>query len=69
LDVRAQARHYPLETTDGLRLHEATAVTATLDGKKGVRLTVAQAASTGKSTAQQPRRPFAMIEASISQAA
>jgi 3-keto-disaccharide hydrolase len=36
-----QAKHYPLETTDGLRLHNVAAVPATLHGKKGLRLTLA----------------------------
>jgi hypothetical protein len=37
-DASAQARHYPLESTAGLRLVNATAEPATLDGKKGLRV-------------------------------
>ena len=36
----AQARHYPLESTTGLRLHNVTAEAATHEGKRGVRLTI-----------------------------
>ena len=35
----AQTRHYPLESTAGLRLVNATAEPATLDGKRGLRVT------------------------------
>ena len=38
-DALAQARHYPLESTAGLRLVNATAAPATLNGKKGLRVT------------------------------
>jgi hypothetical protein len=41
-DAAAQARHYPLESTAGLRLVRATAEPATLDGKKGLRVTMAK---------------------------
>jgi hypothetical protein len=37
----AQARHYALESVDGLRLHNVTAEPVTLQGKKAVRLTLA----------------------------
>lgn len=37
----AQAKQYPLESVDGLRLHNVTAEPATLQGKKGLRLTLA----------------------------
>lgn len=37
----AQARQYPLESVAGLRLHNVAAEPASLDGKKGVRLTIA----------------------------
>ena len=37
-----QARHYPLESADGLRLHNVAAETAVLQGKKGVRLTMSE---------------------------
>jgi hypothetical protein len=36
-----QVRRYALETTDGLRLHNATAESVTFKGKRGVRVTVA----------------------------
>jgi hypothetical protein len=42
----AQApRSYPLESATGLQLHNVTAEPATLDGKKGLRLALAPAAS------------------------
>jgi len=44
--ARAQApKGYPLESAAGLRLHNVTAEPATLDGKKGLRLTLAAGAS------------------------
>jgi hypothetical protein len=39
LNGSAQTRHYPLESTAGLRLVNATAEPATLDGKRGLRVT------------------------------
>lgn len=36
------AKHYALETLDGLRLHNVTADPATLDGKKGVRVNASE---------------------------
>jgi hypothetical protein len=36
----AQTKTLPLETADGLRLHNVSAQPATLDGKKGLRLTL-----------------------------
>jgi hypothetical protein len=44
----AQSKHYPLETTAGLRLHHATAQPITFQGKKGLRVT-RQAATTDRS--------------------
>jgi hypothetical protein len=38
----AQAKHYPLESVDGLRLHNVAAEPAVLQGKKGLRLTLAE---------------------------
>jgi hypothetical protein len=38
----AQARHYPLESPEGLRLHNVAAVAATLEGRKGLRLTMSE---------------------------
>jgi hypothetical protein len=40
----AQARNYPLESTNGLRLHNVTAESVTLDGKKGLRIQISEAA-------------------------
>jgi len=40
----AQARHLPLESPDGLGLHNVAAEPATLQGKKGLRLTVSDEA-------------------------
>jgi hypothetical protein len=40
-----QAQHYTLESADGLRLHNATAEPATLQGKKGLRLTISEEAA------------------------
>jgi hypothetical protein len=37
-DASAQASHYPLESTAGLQLVNATAEPATLDGKRGLRV-------------------------------
>ena len=37
-----QARHYPLESTDGLRLHNVAAEPAVLQGKKGLRVTMSE---------------------------
>ena len=37
-----QVRHYPLESADGLRLHNVTAEPATVDGKKGLRVTASE---------------------------
>ena len=36
----AQVIHYPLETADGLRLHNVAVEPAVLDGKKGLRVTL-----------------------------
>jgi hypothetical protein len=38
--VAAQVIHYPLETADGLRLHNVAVEPAVLDGKKGLRVTL-----------------------------
>jgi len=39
-----QAKHYPLESTAGLRLHNVTAEPATFQGKKGLRVTMSEEA-------------------------
>jgi hypothetical protein len=38
--AETQAQHFPLESTDRLRLHNVTAESATLQGKKGLQLTL-----------------------------
>ena len=38
--VAQQARHHPLESTKGLRLHNVTAEPTELQGKKGLRVTI-----------------------------
>ena len=48
-----QARHYPLESANGLRLHNVTAEPAVLHGKKGVRLTMSEETLRGTRTAPQ----------------
>jgi hypothetical protein len=40
--VSAQDRRYPLEAPEGLRLHNVSAEPATLEGKKGLRLTISK---------------------------
>jgi hypothetical protein len=42
----SQARHFPLESTAGLRLINVSAAPATLDGKKGLRVTLSEEAMT-----------------------
>jgi hypothetical protein len=48
-----QARHYPLESADGLRLHNVAAEPAVLQGKKGVRLTMSEETLRGARRAPQ----------------
>src|SRR4029079_13564746 len=38
--AETQAQHFPLESTDRLHLHNVTAESATLQGKKGLQLTL-----------------------------
>jgi hypothetical protein len=38
----AQAKHYPLESAEGLRFHNVTAEQAVLQGKKGLRATISE---------------------------
>ena len=40
--LSAQTRSYPLESASGLRLHNVSAVAATFQGKKGVRVTISE---------------------------
>jgi hypothetical protein len=42
--AEAQARHFPLESTDRLELHNVAAKPATLQGKTGLQLTLSEAA-------------------------
>jgi len=41
----AQARHYALESSSGLQLHNVTAEPAALEGKRGLRVTISDEAS------------------------
>lgn len=43
VSTQPQSRRFALDTADGLRLHNVTVVPATLDGKQGVRMTMAEA--------------------------
>ena len=38
--AETQAQHFPLESTDRLELHNVTAEPATLQGRKGLQLTL-----------------------------
>jgi hypothetical protein len=44
-----QANHFPLQSTDGLRLHNVSAEPATLQGKKGLRIAISEEASRRRS--------------------
>ena len=52
-----RARHYALESADGLRLHNVAAEPAVLQGKKGVRLTLSE-----KTLRETPPQGLADIE-------
>lgn len=52
-DGRAQRRHYPLESLEGLRLVNAEAAPATLEGKKGLRVTEKKEVQSSQSGAQR----------------
>ena len=58
-NASAQAKQYALESVEGLRLHSVTAEPATLQGKKGLRLTLAADAARRLETGQpgQPGQP------------
>jgi hypothetical protein len=56
VDASAQARHYPLESTAGLQLVNATAEPATLNGKKGLRVTLSKEAQARTSQLPQEQR-------------
>ena len=49
----AADRSFPLESADGLRLHNVTAVPETLHGKKGVRVTASEAPETPRPASPQ----------------
>jgi hypothetical protein len=51
-----QTKQYPLESTAGLRLHNVTAEPATLQGKKGLRVTMSEEAQR-RSQAMRPDEP------------
>lgn len=55
-EASAQARHYPLTSTAGLRLVNATAEPATLDGKKGLRVAMSKEAQAEMSQQPQAQR-------------
>ena len=48
----AQTRHFPLESVQGVRLHNVTAEPATLEGKRGIRVTIS---SEGAQRAREQR--------------
>ena len=59
----AQARRYPLESAEGLRLHNVTAEPVTHEGKRGVRLTISDDAR--RRVEGLPIEQLAVIEAEI----
>lgn len=66
--VSSQARSYPLESATGLRLNNVAADAATLDGKKGIRVTIAPEVERQAATMTPEQRaqiePLAVIEGS-----
>jgi hypothetical protein len=64
--AQTAAKRFALESTDGLRLHNVAAAPATLDGKKGVRITIAeetrQRLPTMTLEQRQQIHPLAVIE-------
>lgn len=61
IDGSAQTRHYPLVSTAGLRLVNATAEPATLNGKKGLRVTEKLPAQTSQSPEAQRTTGRALV--------
>ena len=61
IDGSAQTRHYPLVSTAGLRLVNATAEPATLNGKKGLRVTEKLPAQTSQSPEAQRTTGKALV--------
>lgn len=64
--LSSQARNYPLESVTGLRLNNVAAEAATLDGKKGVRVTISPDVERQAATMTPEQRaqiePLAVIE-------
>ncbi|MGH9200005.1 MAG: hypothetical protein ACRD2A_02070 [Vicinamibacterales bacterium] len=60
--VAGQVKQFPLETAGGLRLHNVTAEPATLEGKKGLRLTLSADAARRPPNEQLELEQLASIE-------
>jgi hypothetical protein len=58
----AQARRYPLESVEGLRLHNVSAEPAVLHGKKGLRATISEEALRRMDRTQQYAQGLVLIE-------
>jgi hypothetical protein len=58
----AQAKRYPLETTERLRFHNVTAEPAMLQGKKGLKATISEEARRRMSQVQQYAQGLDLIE-------
>jgi hypothetical protein len=58
----AQVKQYSLESADGLILHNVTAEAVTLEGKKGLRLTLSEDAQRRQEREQQPIQQLARIK-------
>jgi hypothetical protein len=63
--LEAQAKRYPLESADGLSLHNVTATPATLQGKKGVKVTFSEEAMKQLANLPQDQRAHFMRMAVI----
>jgi hypothetical protein len=66
LQAQAPAKQYPLESATGLKLHNVDATPATLQGKKGLKVTISEDAMKQMATMSQDQRAqaprFAAIE-------
>jgi hypothetical protein len=58
----AQAKRYPLESVERLRLHNVTAEAAMLQGKKGLKATISEEARRRMSQTQQYAQGLVWIE-------
>src|ERR671912_350814 len=58
----AQAKRYPLESVERLRLHNVTAEPAMLQGKKGLKATISEEARRRMSQTQQYAQGLVSIE-------